>query len=157
MLITIKNYCLIKRRKKSIFDLKEIVKVDDMNTITTEGVKITVKTQFRADISQVNENIFFFNYRIEMENNNDYTVQLIHRDWYIFDTLNKPSIVSGKGVVGEQPILKTGQSFSYSSGCELSSEIGRMNGFYTFKNLQTEEMFQVFIPTFDLIYPAKMN
>ncbi len=128
-----------------------------MNTITTEGVKITVTTQFRKDLSQVNESRFFFNYRIEMENMNESSVQLIHRDWYIFDSLNEPSIVSGQGVVGEQPILNPGQKYAYTSGCELTSELGRMRGFYTFKNQVTGEMLQIFIPTFDLVYPSKMN
>jgi ApaG protein len=128
-----------------------------MYTITTEGVKITVTTQFRKDLSQVNESRFFFNYRIEMENMNESSVQLIHRDWYIFDSLNEPSIVSGQGVVGEQPILNPGQKYAYTSGCELTSELGRMRGFYTFKNQVTGEMLQIFIPTFDLIYPSKMN
>jgi len=128
-----------------------------MNTITTEGVKITVTTQFRTDLSQVNESRFFFNYRVEMENMNESSVQLIHRDWYIFDSLNDASIVSGKGVVGEQPILNPGQKYAYTSGCELTSELGRMRGFYTFKNQVTGEMLQIFIPTFDLVYPAKMN
>lgn len=128
-----------------------------MNTITTEGVKISVTTHFRADFSKVNENVFFFNYRIEIENNNENTVQLLHRDWYIFDSLNEPTIISGQGVVGEQPILKPGQVFSYTSGCELNSELGQMKGFYTFKNQMTGELFQVIIPTFDLLYPGKMN
>ncbi len=128
-----------------------------MNTITTEGVKITVTTQFRTDLSQVNESRFFFNYRVEMENMNESSVQLIHRDWYIFDSLNDASIVSGQGVVGEQPILNPGQKYAYTSGCELTSELGRMRGFYTFKNQVTGEMLQIFIPTFDLVYPAKMN
>jgi ApaG protein len=128
-----------------------------MNTITTEGVKITVTTQFRSDLSQANESRFFFNYRVEMENMNESSVQLIHRDWYIFDSLNDASIVSGEGVVGEQPILNPGQKYAYTSGCELTSELGRMRGFYTFKNQVTGEMLQIFIPTFDLVYPAKMN
>ena len=128
-----------------------------MNTITTEGVKISVITLFRPDLSIVNENHFLFNYKIEIENKNENSVQLLHRDWYIFDSLNPPSFVSGDGVIGEQPILKPGQSYSYTSGSKLESEIGQMKGFYTFKNLLTNELFQVIIPTFDLIYPGKMN
>ena len=128
-----------------------------MNTITTEGVKITVTTRFRADLSQVNESRFFFNYRIEMENMKESPVQLIHRDWYIFDSLNEPNIVSGQGVIGEQPILKPGQTYAYTSGCELTSELGRMRGFYTFQNQISGEMLQILIPTFDLVYPAKLN
>jgi ApaG protein len=128
-----------------------------MNTITTEGIKICVTTQFRADLSSVADNRFFYNYRIEMENNNENTVQLMHRDWYIFDSLHEPNFVSGKGVIGEQPILRPGQTYSYTSGCELRSEIGRMKGFYTFLNKSTGDLFQVFIPTFDLFHIGKLN
>jgi len=128
-----------------------------MNTITTEGVKITVETQYRSDLSKVNSNQFFFNYHIEIKNNNDFNVQLLHRDWYIFDSLNHADTVSGEGVVGELPILKPGQTFKYTSGCGLVSEIGYMKGFYTFKNENTGKLFEVSIPKFDLIYIAKMN
>lgn len=128
-----------------------------METAITEGVQITVNTQFRPDFSQITENQFFFNYRVHIENQNSFDVQLLNRDWYIFDSLNDPNFVSGNGVVGEQPILKPGQEFSYTSGCELFSEIGFMKGFYTFKNLQNGELFQVFIPKFKLIYPPKLN
>jgi ApaG protein len=128
-----------------------------MNTITTEGVKITVDTHFRTDLSQVNENQFFFNYDIEIVNNNEFNVQLITREWYIFDSLNNPINVKGPGVVGEQPILKPGQTFKYSSGCQLISEMGYMNGHYTFKNQQSNDLFNVLIPKFNLIYYPKMN
>jgi len=128
-----------------------------METAITEGVKITVNTQFRSDLSHVKDNQYFFNYRIEMENHNNFNVQLLNRDWYIFDSLNEPNFVSGNGVVGEQPILKPGERFSYTSGCELFSEVGFMKGFYTFKNLNEGKLFQVYVPTFKLIYPPKLN
>ena len=128
-----------------------------MNTAITEGVQITVHTQFRHDLSHVANSQFFFNYRITIENQNDFNVQLLNRDWYIFDSLNDPDFVSGNGVVGEQPILKPGQQFTYTSGCELFSELGFMKGFYTFKNLRDGQLFQVFVPTFKLIYPPKLN
>jgi ApaG protein len=128
-----------------------------MNTAITEGVKITVKTQFRPDLSSVANNQFFFNYLIKMENHNNFDIQLLNRDWYIFDSLNEPNFVSGHGVVGEQPILKPGQNFSYTSGCELFSEIGFMKGFYTFKNLNDGKLFQVYVPTFKMFYPPRLN
>lgn len=128
-----------------------------MNTAITEGVKITVKTQFRPDLSNVANNQFFFNYLIKMENHNNFDIQLLNRDWYIFDSLNEPNFVSGHGVVGEQPILKPGQTFSYTSGCELFSEIGFMKGFYTFKNLNDGKLFQVYVPTFKMFYPPRLN
>ena len=128
-----------------------------MNTATTEGVQITVTTRFRNDLSNIGENQYFFNYHVEMQNFNEFNVQLIHRDWYIFDSLNEPNFVSGEGVIGEQPVIRPDEKFSYTSGCELFSEIGFMKGFYTFKNLQTGKLFQVYIPIFHLIYPQKLN
>lgn len=128
-----------------------------MSTAITEGVKISVSTQFRPDLSDLMHNRLFFNYRIEIQNKSDFKIQLLHRDWFIFDSLDEASFVSGEGVVGEQPILTPGQKYSYISGCELNSEIGSMRGFYTFKNLDNEDLFQVQIPQFDLIYPGKLN
>jgi ApaG protein len=128
-----------------------------METAITEGVQITVETKFRSDLSHVIDNQFFFNYTITMENRNNFTVQLLSRDWYIFDSLNEPNFVSGNGVIGEQPILKPGQQFTYMSGCELFSEIGFMRGFYTFKNLLDNNLFQVYVPIFKLIHPPRLN
>lgn len=128
-----------------------------MSTAITEGVRITVSTQFRADLSDLLNERFFFNYKIEIENNNSFEVQLLHRDWYIFDSLEEASFVSGAGVVGEQPILHPEQKYTYTSGCELNSEIGSMKGFYTFKNLHNQDVFQVNIPQFHLVYPGKLN
>jgi ApaG protein len=128
-----------------------------MSTAITEGVQITVNTNFRYDLSNIGENQYFFNYHIEMQNFNSFNVQLLHRDWYIFDSLNDPHFVSGEGVVGEQPVIRPDEKFSYTSGCELFSEIGFMKGFYTFKNLRTGKFFQVYIPVFQLVYPHRLN
>jgi ApaG protein len=128
-----------------------------MDTATSEGVQITVRQHFRVDLSNVEENRFFFNYHIQMHNFNGFTIQLLHRDWYIFDSLNEPNFISGEGVVGEQPVLRADEKYSYTSGCELFSELGFMKGFYTFKNLRSGNLFQVHIPMFHLIYPYRMN
>jgi len=123
----------------------------------TEGVEVGVTTQFRADVSHTKEGSYFFNYRISIENRNSFSVKLIHRDWFIFDSLNPPVHVSGEGVVGQQPVLEAGESYSYTSGCELHSEIGSMHGFYTFMNTDTNDLFRVEIPAFDLIFPGRLN
>ncbi len=128
-----------------------------MTTLTTAGIKISVVTNFRQDLSEVNELRFFFNYHISMSNENNFPVQLISREWYIFDSLGEPRIVTGLGVIGEQPILKPNESYDYASGCDLTSEIGLMKGIYNFKNMLTGEEFQVFVPTFKLEYPGKLN
>jgi ApaG protein len=128
-----------------------------METAITEGIKISVESNFRDDLSEVNGGSFFFNYHIFMENRNSFSVQLIHRDWFIFDSLDEANYVHGPGVIGEQPVLAPMETFSYTSGCELQSEIGFMNGFYTFLNLQTNKPFRVEIPAFHLFYPPKLN
>lgn len=128
-----------------------------MNTLTTSGVQISVKTNFRNDLSEVSESRYFFNYRVEIQNTNPFPVQLQSRDWYIFDSLSEAKYVNGAGVVGEQPILKSGETFTYSSGCDLHAEIGMMKGFYTFVNMTDDSLFEVTVPTFKLEYPPKLN
>lgn len=126
-------------------------------TALTAGVFVKVSTQFRADVSLVGDSIFFFNYRIDIENRNAFAIQLVHRDWFIFDSLNPTSHVSGEGVVGQLPVLEPGETYQYTSGCELRSDIGSMTGFYTFRNMETGEMFKADIPVFQLNYPGKLN
>ncbi len=128
-----------------------------MNTEISEGVKVTVYSQFRPDLSRLKDNCYFYNYRVLIENCNSFKIQLLHRDWYIFDSMNEANFVSGEGVVGEQPQLLPGEKFSYTSGVELISEIGYMRGYYTFINLGTEVHFQVHVPSFELNYPPKLN
>jgi ApaG protein len=128
-----------------------------MITATTEGIKITVSTQFRPDLSRIDQMQYFFNYRIHIENSNNHMVQLLSRNWYVFDSLNEPNLISGEGVIGEKPLLKPGQKYSYMSGSEINSELGYMRGFYTFQNIETGEHFQVIVPKFFLIYPYRMN
>lgn len=126
-------------------------------TAITEGVLVKVNTLYRVDLSTVSESVYYFNYHITIENQNNYSIQLIHRDWFIYDSLFPAAHVSGEGVIGQQPILEAGEVFSYTSGCELRSEIGAMSGFYTFLNFQSKETIRVDIPTFQLIYPGRMN
>lgn len=128
-----------------------------MHTAITEGIEIKVDTQFRADLSDIELGSFFYNYHVKVENHNSFSVQLMHRDWYIFDSLDEANLVSGPGVIGEQPILHPTEKFMYTSGCELRSEAGFMKGFYTFKNIKTGDQFQVNIPIFNLIFPPKLN
>ncbi len=123
----------------------------------TEGISIRVKNNFVEEYSNIDNHKFFFKYTIEIENKSRFSVQLLRRDWYIFDSLNLPKIVSGVGVIGKQPILKPGESYTYSSGCEINSEIGYMTGHYTFLNIETKTEFPALIPRFDLYFPAVLN
>lgn len=124
---------------------------------TTAGIKIRVEPGYRDDLTQIENRSFIFNYKVIVTNTNAFDVQLLHRDWYIFDSLNEIRIVSGEGVIGQQPILKPGETFEYSSGCDLNSELGFMKGYYTFKRMDDGELFRVTVPLFNLEYPAKLN
>ncbi|MGM0478048.1 MAG: Co2+/Mg2+ efflux protein ApaG [Bacteroidota bacterium] len=132
-----------------------------MNIVSTRGIKVAVETAFRPDLSNINKNILFFNYAIEIENCNSFSVQLLKRNWRIFDSLNVIRNVSGDGVVGEQPVLNPEEVHLYNSGCDLNSEIGQMNGHYDFakldKNGQIIDFFKVHVPTIKLEYPYRLN
>ncbi len=134
-----------------------ICKTINMISAITEGVKISVTTKFRNDLSQIDTSSYFFNYTIEIENHNSFTVQLMSREWYIYDSLGEIVVVKGDGVIGEQPILKQGEHYTYTSGSEIRSEMGYMRGSYIFQNTATEQLFTVQIPTFELVFPPRMN
>lgn len=128
-----------------------------MKTAITEGIRISVVSSFKPELSRIDGNLYYFDYRISIENINPFPVQLLRRDWFIYDSLDAPKYVSGEGVVGQQPVLEAGEVYSYSSGCDLSSEIGYMTGHYTFLNMESKSEFPVLIPKFELILPAKLN
>ncbi|MEX1193114.1 MAG: Co2+/Mg2+ efflux protein ApaG [Brumimicrobium sp.] len=132
-----------------------------MDTAITKGVKISVNTTYRSDLSDITKRILFFNYSIEIENQNPYQIQLISRYWQIFDSLDKLRNISGAGVIGEQPVLEPGEIYVYSSGCDLISELGYMEGHYDFAKIDLDgspkSFFKVSVPRFKLEYPAKLN
>lgn len=128
-----------------------------MTTALTSGVKISVESLYRKDLSNIENELFFFNYRIVIENKNSFDIQLKSRYWYIFDSLNPSREVEGEGVVGEQPILLPGQKHVYVSGCDLHSEIGYMKGYYIFERVDTKETFKVEVPRFELFAKLKLN
>lgn len=123
----------------------------------TKGIKISVKTKYNGTSYRNHRLYYVFAYFITIENYSDKIVMLTDRYWKIFDSLNKTEIVTGEGVVGEQPILHPKEKYAYSSGCFLESNIGAMTGFYTMQDLQSNETFKVMIPTFQLTTTTLSN
>jgi ApaG protein len=123
----------------------------------SEGVEITVETYYQSGYSNPTNNEFMFAYRITIDNHNSFGVQLLKRHWFIFDSNGEQREVDGDGVIGEQPVLKQGEHFTYVSGCNLRTEMGKMHGYYTMENLNSKLQFKVNIPAFDLIVPTKLN
>jgi ApaG protein len=121
------------------------------------GVEISVQTRFLPAESSIRHGHYFFMYEITIENKNDYSVQLLSRHWHIYDSNGEYREVKGDGVIGEQPVIEPGQKYTYRSGCNLASEIGRMEGSYTMLRLVDDKQFSAQIPAFTFILPAKLN
>ncbi len=128
-----------------------------MVTKISEGVQISVETFYQADYSNPANHEFMFAYRITIENHNSFGVRLLSRQWLIFDSNGQNREVEGEGVVGLQPVIEAGQQFEYVSGCNLQTEMGRMQGSYLMENLNSKTTFRVNIPAFDMIVPHKNN
>lgn len=128
-----------------------------MSVAITNGIKVSVETFFNERYSVVQENKFFFNYTITITNESNFVMKLVAREWFIFDTLDFPRVVRGEGVIGEQPTIEPGESYSYTSSCDLQSTLGKMEGNYLFENLITFDQVKVKIPTFRLMYPYLLN
>lgn len=123
----------------------------------TEGIKITVETYYQPDYSNIINNEFMFAYKITIENNNTFPVKLMRRHWHIYDSNGTLKEVEGEGVVGVQPQINPGEFYQYISGCNLRTEIGKMNGSYLMLNLNSKKTFSVVIPSFNMIVPFKLN
>lgn len=123
-----------------------------MYSSTTRAITVTVKPIFLPDQSSPAENHFVWAYRVRIENNGRQTVQLLRRCWRITDGLGRFQEVRGAGVVGEQPVLKPGESFEYTSGTPLPTPSGIMVGTYEMES-ETGEQFDVDIPAFSLDSP----
>ena len=128
-----------------------------MVTTITDGVKITVETQYQPEYSNPANEHFMFAYRINIENVGTHTVQLLRRHWLIFDSNSTHREVEGEGVVGVQPIIEPGQSHEYISGCNLKTDMGSMKGEYQMLRVMDNFAFAVKIPEFYLITPYRMN
>ena len=85
----------------------------------TNNVRVEVESQYAPEHSQPFQNEWFFHYTVRIANEGDDTVQLLTRHWIITDATGHTEEVKGAGVVGEQPVLRPGESFQYTSGCPL--------------------------------------
>ncbi len=128
-----------------------------MITQITDGIKISVVSNYEFQDSNPNRNHFVYTYRISIENCGNHTVQLLRRHWYIYDGNGEMHEVEGKGVVGQQPTLEPGEVHQYVSGCNLSSGIGKMKGVYLMERVLDGYQFDVVIPEFTLMASFLFN
>lgn len=128
-----------------------------MTQQVTSGIKISVETNFEGTFYRNYKIQFAFGYLITIENQSKDSVQLTSRFWKIKDALNETEIVQGEGVIGEKPVIKPGETHSYSSGCLLTAPFGAMSGHYNMVNFTTTRKFKVAIPSFKLSAPYALN
>ncbi|HEX7663800.1 MAG TPA: Co2+/Mg2+ efflux protein ApaG [Polyangiaceae bacterium] len=123
---------------------------------TTEGIRVSVKSQYLADQSSPRERRYVFSYTVTIANGGDVPVQLVSRHWVITDARNHVEEVRGPGVVGKQPRLRPGERFEYTSGCVLTTPSGEMHGEYQMVRADGTE-FDAKIPAFVLAFPHSLN
>jgi ApaG protein len=123
-----------------------------MYTAVSNKIKVTVRPKYLEEQSEPDESRYFWSYTIEIANVGDRIVQLTHRHWQITDANGRREDVRGPGVVGEQPKLRPGDAFSYTSGCPLKTPSGIMVGTYRMID-ERGEAFEVAIPAFSLDRP----
>jgi ApaG protein len=123
----------------------------------TQGVKVTVETEYQPSYSSPSQYHYVFTYRITIENQSDFTIQLLRRHWNIHDAGFTPREVEGEGVVGQQPVLEPGQVHQYVSGCNLKSGLGKMVGTYLMEKVVDGTTFRVQIPEFTMVAPLRLN
>lgn len=123
----------------------------------TEGVKVSIVTEYQSDYSNPRQTHFVFTYKVIIENHSDNTVKLLRRRWNIYDSNGVVREVEGEGVVGQQPVLEPGEIHEYVSGCNLRTSLGKMAGTYLMERVLDGRRFNVVIPEFTLIVPYRLN
>jgi ApaG protein len=119
---------------------------------TTRSISVSVDPIFLDDQSNPVENRFVWAYHVRIENRGRETVQLRNRYWHITDGFGRVQEVRGAGVVGEQPVLRPGESYEYTSGTPLGTPSGIMRGTYEME-VGGGERFEIVVPAFSLDSP----
>lgn len=128
-----------------------------MENLTHYRIQVTVRVKYVPEQSAESEQRFVFAYTITLSNEGEQTVKLISRHWIITDANHHVQEVKGKGVVGEQPTINPGQSFEYTSGTVLATQVGTMSGSYKMALLEDGSEFNVDIPQFVLSIPRILH
>ena len=120
------------------------------------GIIIQTQVKYLPDQSDETDDRFVFSYTISISNLGNMAARLISRHWVITDAYNHVQEVRGQGVVGEQPMLQPNQSFEYTSGTVLATQVGTMRGSYQMRGDDGSD-FEVEIPEFVLSVPRVLH
>jgi ApaG protein len=119
-------------------------------------IEVSAKPAYLADQSDPAKNQYVFAYTITITNTGNVTAQLISRHWYITDGDHRVQEVKGLGVIGQQPVLKPGEKFEYTSGASLPTPVGTMRGSYQMV-AEDGHSFDAAIPSFTLSVPRTLH
>lgn len=101
-----------------------------MNELSLYNIIVSVDTTYLESQSSSDDDRYVFAYTVTIQNNGEVPAKLLTRHWIITDSNGKTQEVRGDGVVGEQPHLKPGEGFQYTSGTMLETPVGTMHGSY---------------------------
>jgi ApaG protein len=127
-----------------------------MYSITTDRITVSVEPTYLLRESSPDEGVYVWSYKVRIENNGQDVLQLKSRHWKITDAYGRVQEVHGAGVVGEQPVLRPGSAYEYTSGTPLSTPNGIMVGSYAMQ-MTDGTMMDVAIPAFSLHTPEMMQ
>lgn len=119
---------------------------------TTNDIKVTVLPKFEAERSKPEQFLFVFSYRVTIANLSTESVQINRRSWVITDSFFNSEFIEGEGIVGEQPMILPGDTYSYESFCPLKTSFGTMKGYY-YGVTASGKTIQIEIPEFILAHP----
>jgi ApaG protein len=119
-------------------------------------IRVEVETTYLEDQSEPGDRRFVFAYTITIRNEGEVAARLLTRHWIITDADGRVQEVRGDGVVGEQPYLKPGQGFRYSSGAVIETPVGSMQGSYQMVD-DAGAHFDAPIPAFRLAIPGMLH
>jgi len=127
-----------------------------MNTEKEHNITVEVVTDYIEGQSEPDNERYVFSYTITIRNEGGEAAQLLSRHWLITDANGNVQEVKGEGVVGEQPHLKPGEGFQYTSGAMITTPVGSMQGTYQMVTDQGDE-FDTEIPAFTLAIPRTLH
>ena len=119
-------------------------------------IAVSVETRFLDEQSAPRENRFVFAYTITISNHGEVPARLLARHWIITDANGKVQEVRGDGVIGEQPWMRPGDDFRYTSGAVLETAVGTMKGSYEML-ADDGTRFDAAIPEFTLSVPRTLH
>lgn len=122
----------------------------------TRNVHIEVRPEFLPEESDPAEGMWMYAYHVRISNRGEEPVQLRNRHWIITDANGRVEEVRGPGVIGQQPIIRPGEHFDYTSGCPLPTPMGTMHGSYEMVT-KAGERFDAMIAPFTLAEPYSVN